>query len=77
MPHYMLRVKAPNMSYLEHAKARHIIEARSLEDATYQADNIIDNHYFRLKHATMELFDESGLADKCTSDEDWESRRQR
>ena len=74
MPHYVLKVKAPSMSYLDAAKAKHMIEAASLLDATYQADHIIENHYSRLRNATMELFDETGLVSRSTSEEDWDSR---
>ena len=73
MAHYLLIVQqAGARSYEAAASARHRIEARSLEDAQYRADAIVDNHYRRIDGATMRLFDETGLLSTRVGEGDWD-----
>jgi hypothetical protein len=72
MAYYLLTVQQPGpRSYDAAASAKHQIEARSLDDAQYQADAIIDNHYRKIEGATMRLFDETGLLATRTGQGDW------
>ena len=72
MAYYLLTVHQPGVrSYEAAAGAKHQIEARSLEDAQYQADAIIDNHYRKIDGATMRLFNETGLLATRIGQGDW------
>ena len=71
MAFYLLTVQQPGASYAASANAKHRIEARSLDDAQYQADTIIDNHYRKVDGATMRLFDETGLLSTRIGQGDW------
>ena len=53
MPIISHRAASGVRSYEATARAKHQIEARSLDDAEYQADAIIDNHYRKVEGATM------------------------
>lgn len=61
------------MSYKDVAKAKHHIEAGSLDEAKWHADNLIDDHYPRADKATMQLFDETGLIATRKGDGEWDS----
>jgi hypothetical protein len=72
MAYYLLTVHQPGVrSYEAAAGAKHQIEARSLDDAQYQADAIIDNHYRKIDGATMRLFDQTGLLATRIGMGDW------
>ena len=72
MAYYLLTVQQPGpRSYDAAASAKHQIEARSLEDAQYQADAIIDNHYRKIDGATMRLLNETGLLATRIGQGDW------
>jgi hypothetical protein len=62
MAYYLLTVQQPGArTYDSAANAKHQVEARSLDDAKYRADEIIDNHYRKIEGSTMRLFDQTGL----------------
>lgn len=74
MAYYLLTVQQPGArSYEAAANAKHRIEARSLDDAQYLADSIIDNHYRKIEGATMRLFDETGLVSTRIGLGDWDT----
>ena len=74
MAFYLLIVQqAGARTYDSAAKAKHQIDARSLDDAQYQADTIIDNHYRKVDGATMRLFDETGLLSTRVGQGDWDA----
>jgi hypothetical protein len=73
MAYYLLIVEQPGArSYKEAAKAKHHIEARSLDDAKWQADGVIDSHYPRIDQATMRLFDDTGLVATRKGEGEWD-----
>ena len=74
MAYYLLTVQQRGVSsYQAAAGAKHQIEARSLDDAQYQADAIIDNHYRKIDGATMRLFNEAGLLSTRIGEGDWDA----
>jgi len=74
MGYYLLTVRqAGAMSYKDAAKAKHHIEAGSLSEAKWHADNLIDDRYPKADKATMQLFDETGLIATRKGDGDWDA----
>ena len=74
MAYYLLQVEQPGArSYKETAGAKHHIDARSLDEAKWHADAIIDNHYRKIDQATMRLFDETGLVATRKGEGEWAS----
>lgn len=74
MAYYLLVVQLPGArSYKETAASRHPIDARSLDDAKWQADDVVDNHYRRIGEAVMRLFDETGLVATRVGEGDWDA----
>ena len=74
MPYYLLTVQRPGaVSYREAAQAKHHIEAASLEEAKWRADEVIDRDYPKIGRATFRIFDESGLIAMCEGDAEWVS----
>jgi hypothetical protein len=72
MAYYLLIVHHPNaLSYKEASSAKHHFDAASFDDAKWQADIIIDNHYTRIDKATMRLFDETGLVATRQGEGEW------
>ena len=73
MAYYLLKVEQPgSRSYREAASAKHQIDARSLNDAKWQADDIIDINYQKIGKATMQLFDETGLVATRKGEGEWD-----
>ena len=74
MAYYLLIVQQPGArSYEAASNAKHRIEAHNLDDAQYQADGIIDNHYRKVDSATMRLFDERGLVATRIGQGEWDA----
>ena len=74
MAYYLLTVQlAGARSYQEAALAKHQIEARDLEDAQWQADTIIANHYRNTAGATMRLLNETGVVATRLGDGEWDA----
>jgi len=72
MAYYLLTVQHPDaLSYKEASSAKHQFDAASLDDAKWQADIIIDNHYNRIDKATMRLFDETGQVATRQGEGEW------
>ena len=62
MAYYLLRVEEPGVnSYAAAARAKHMIEAASIDHAKQDADEIVQRHYPKGDKATLQLFDERGL----------------
>jgi hypothetical protein len=71
MAFYLLTVeRGGSRSYAEAATSKHQIEAQSLDDAQWRADQIAESHYRDAK-ATLRIFDNSGLVSTRTSDGEW------
>ena len=74
MAYYLLTVQAPGaVTYREAAKAKHQIEAASVEEAKWLADDLVERDYPRIGKATIRLFDETGLIAMRQGDGDWPS----
>jgi hypothetical protein len=74
MAYYLLMVEQPgSRSYKETGKAKHHIDAASLDDAKWRADDIIDSHYKRVDKAVMRLFDGTGLVATRKGEGEWDS----
>ena len=74
MAFYLLTVQEPGArSYDAAASAKHRIEAESLEDAEYQADVIVENHYRKIDQCTMRLFSEVGLVATRIGPGEWDA----
>lgn len=74
MSYYLLQVEQPGpRAYKEAASAKHHIDARSLDEAKWYADEIIDNHYRKIDKAVMRLFDQTGLVATRRGEGEWES----
>lgn len=74
MAYYLLTVQEPGaVTYKETAKAKHHIEAASLEDAKWRADDFIEREYPKIGKATIRLFDETGLIAMRQGDGEWPS----
>lgn len=74
MSYYLLIVELSGArAYKETAGAKHHVEARSLDEAKWHADGIIDNHYRKIDKAVMRLFDETGLVATRRGEGDWDA----
>lgn len=63
MAYYLLRVQEPGVKlYAAAAQAKHLIEAASLDHAKREADEIVQRHYPKGEKATLQIFNEGGLA---------------
>ena len=72
MTYYLLSIHDPNVtSYRDAARAKHPIDAGSLDEAKWLADALIERDYPRIGKATIRLFDETGLVATRPSDGDW------
>jgi hypothetical protein len=74
MAYYLLMVEQPGpRTHKEAAKAKHHIDARSLDEAKWHADGLIDSQYKRVDKATMRLFDGTGLVATRKGEGEWEA----
>ena len=74
MSYYLLIVEqAGPRAYKETAGDKHQVEAASLDEAKWHADDIIDNHYRKIDQAVMRLFDETGLVATRRGVADWDA----
>jgi hypothetical protein len=72
--YYLLTVQEPGaVTYREAAKAKHQIEAASVEEAKWHADNLIEREYPKIGKGTIRLFDETGLIAMRQGDGEWPS----
>lgn len=74
MAYYLLRVQEPGVkSYAAVAQAKHMIEADSLDHAKQEADEIVQRHYPKGEKATLQIFNESGLAATRVGTGQWDA----
>jgi|GEM_PF-3821259 hypothetical protein len=73
MAYYLLQIEPPGpRTYKEAAKARHHIDARSLDEAKWYADEIIERDYKKIGQSVMRLFDQSGLVATRKGEGEWD-----
>jgi hypothetical protein len=72
MAYYLLTVQGPGaMTYREAAKSKHHIEAASVDEAKWRADELVEREYPKIGKATIRLFDESGLIAERQGEGEW------